>query len=65
MGDLYTQICSIKNAHRRLMVGLLQGLEVAHEKKGRVIFDVLHTKLTLVGAQMAQIEGKWAKPVIF
>ena len=48
------------------MVGLLQGLEAAHEKKkGRVIFDVLHTKLTLVGAQMAQIGGKWAKTVIF
>ena len=65
VGNRYTQICPIKNAHRRLMVGRLQGLNVAPEKKSRVIFDVLHTKLTFVRAQLAQIGGKWAKTAIF
>ena len=65
VGNRYTQICPIKNAHRRLMVGRLHGWNAALQKKSRVIFDVLHTKWTFVRAQLAQIGGKWAKTPIF
>ena len=71
VGNRYTQICPIKNAHRLhgwnlgLMVERLHGWNAALEKKSRVIFDVLHTKWTFVRAQLAQIGGKWAKTAIF
>ena len=50
-----------KNAPLGDLVGPLWGLDVALGKKVRVIFGILHTKMTCQRAKLVQIGGKWAK----